>query len=89
MQITIETTQDEAEALYRLLAATRRTAKTLTIPRQAFAHLLMDHGRLLAAVERSHAAPRAIARDPQACAERYQEAARRPRGRSGQSDVIA
>ena len=50
MQITIETTQDEAEALYRLLAATRRTAKTLTIPRQAFAHLLIDHGRLLAAV---------------------------------------
>lgn len=50
MKINISTTQAEAEALYRALDAGRRAAKTIVLPRQAFAHLLTDHGILCRAL---------------------------------------
>ena len=50
MTLTVETTETDLDALREALDRARRSAKFVTVPRQAFAHLLLDHGRLYGAV---------------------------------------
>lgn len=45
-------TDDEYHALHRDLDRTRQTSETVRVGREALGHLLIDHGRLLARLER-------------------------------------
>lgn len=47
MHIVSETTQPEYRELAEILAKARKKARNITVPRSAFAHLFIDHGRLL------------------------------------------
>jgi hypothetical protein len=53
MKILTGTTQQDAEALYAALDATRPSSRHITVPRQAFAHLLTDHGMLVRSLQNS------------------------------------
>jgi hypothetical protein len=49
VKISLATTQADYEELALALAKSRRRAAAITVPRAAFAHLVIDHSRLLEA----------------------------------------
>lgn len=51
MRPTFHTSDDEFQALHEALNKTRSTSSTLRVPRDAIAHILMDHARLAQLLE--------------------------------------
>lgn len=48
MDAKLYTTLEEFEALHAAHDKTRRTSKTVTVPREALIHMLMDHSAFVA-----------------------------------------
>jgi hypothetical protein len=59
--VRIETSPDEYHDLATILGRTRKGSATVTVPREAFAHLLIDHSRLCGELRVRIAAPEAEA----------------------------